>query len=111
MIRPLSKTEEIYIRFLSEHSYQKMGNLEMLSVYVVDEEYGSIRSSDLKKGDKVFSVAECQFTDTDGVPVVIILLLDDLDQFGELVFWKGDGSEIIKTPKNEAQLHSFKLTT
>ena len=107
-MRHFTQNEAMFVGYLSNKAGIHLGDLSKISIFVVDEEYGSLRSSNLTKGDRVKSKAECQFDDEDGVPVCVILLLTAAEKFGELVFWKGDGTPILKLPDDECSLHSFR---
>ena len=109
MNRSLNSLEKMILAYLSREAKLDIGPLNRISVFVVDEEYRSIRSAKLKHHESLRSVAECQFTDDDGVPVAVIMLLDKDDNFGELVFWKGDGTLIKSMPESDSSLHSFEL--
>lgn len=108
MSRSPTPTETLIITLLAKNAGLDLGALEDVRVFVVDQEYGSLRSSNLKESDRVKSRAECQFDDEDGIPVCIILLLDSENNFGELVFWRGDGSPILSVPSDQASFHSFR---
>lgn len=108
MSRVLSPTEALILKLLAQTAQIDLGGFGDIAVNVVDEEYGSLRSAHLGEGERVKSRAECQFEDEDGVTVCVILLLDNSNRFGELVFWKGDGSPLEAVPKNSEAYHSFR---
>lgn len=57
-------------------------------VWVVNPEMGSIRASYCSVTCPVYAVSNCEASDKDSVPVVITLLLNRYNKFGELDFWK-----------------------
>lgn len=46
-------------------------------------------------------VSDCQFLDSDNVPVAVFLLVNDLGYIVELDSWKGDDSPILRIPPSE----------
>lgn len=71
-------------------------------VWVVNPEMRSIRADYCPKGRRVHSMASGEFDDSDGVPVIVTLLLTNDGKFGELDFWKVNDEPVLDLPASDS---------
>lgn len=88
MMRKIQVTELQIIKTLSKVADLNVDISFDQSVWEINPTMGAIRSCSCPKGVRVKPVSYCEYTDTDGVPVIITLLLASDGTFGELDFWK-----------------------
>jgi hypothetical protein len=75
---------------------------KIMAYPLTDELIGSIglidTNIDIYESKENHLIADCQFLDTDGVPVVVYLLVDSEGKLDELDIWKCDYSTINRIP-------------
>ena len=75
---------------------------KIMAYPLTDELIGSIglveKNSDIYEAKGNHLIADCQFLDTDGVPVAVYLLVDSEGKLDELDLWKCDDSIINRIP-------------
>ena len=67
---------------------------------MLDGGMGSIWFQGAKYGGHSEELSEGAFRDTDGVPVSVVLLLDDSGNLLQLDFFKADGSPLVRYPES-----------
>jgi hypothetical protein len=105
-MRALNSIETMLIEFLSSPLKIKI-IYEDLTVFNVFPEHETIRNGELLNGESVFIVSQCEYEDSDGVVIVISLLLTQDDKFGELDFWKVNDEPILAFPENVTELRNL----
>ena len=98
MNRPLKSIEKIIIStVLSNSNYSSKVNLdEILVCEMSDGAMGSIEFVSDKKSRAFFAdIGKLELIDTDGVPVIAVLSIDQYNDFFQLDIWKVDFSPSI----------------
>lgn len=94
-MRQIKDAERQIIDALSKAAGLSIVPASEQEVWVVNPYMGSIRSSSCPKGRRVKSVASCEYSDADGTPIFVTLLLAEDGTFGELDFWKVTDQPIV----------------
>lgn len=105
-MRYLKKEEKELINYLLNNSNQIISNLDDLLVEEMKD--GGMRSlhiinSQKERSERRFGkcISEKQFLDSDNVPIIVSLNLDEAGDLFELDIWKVDFSTVLKYPNCE----------
>lgn len=101
-MRKIEPRESKIIALLARASEVQLALPPHQLVWVVNPEMGSIRADYCPKGRRVHSLASGEFDDSDGVPVVVTLLLTNDGKFGELDFWKVNDELVLDLPASDS---------
>lgn len=103
--RNCTEEELQLIEFLAQKGNYCLENnwkSKIMACPLTDEVIGSIglvdNNNDIYEAKGNHLIADCQFLDTDGVPVVVYLLVDSEGKLDELDLWKCDYSAINRIP-------------
>ncbi|OSQ49004.1 DUF6984 family protein [Thalassospira alkalitolerans] len=106
-MRQIKESEKRIIEALSKVANISIDIITGQKVWEINPEMGSIRSKSCRKEQPVKAISTCEYTDTDGTPVVVTLLLTEDGFFGELDFWKVTDEPIIGDHPSISSLKNF----
>lgn len=110
-MRKLTENEKVIIAKLLTIAECHALKLDDVTVEVIDNDTGTLRSSHLKNRQRVKAVSDTHFTDDDGGYVEVILFVDAENNFGELNIWKADGTALLNFPRNLSDFGEFKAVS
>lgn len=101
--RPLRAEERTLIEYLLTQLGLSLGDYPIADMVVEYEGgvMGSISMCDEGADNYAGDLIQVEYTDVDGVPVIITLTKDNNNQLLDLDFWKEDFSKLISYPKPE----------
>jgi hypothetical protein len=101
--RTIRENERALVIFLLNHLELKLEDYP-INEQVIEYEDGIMGSITFGNGDSsayAGDLIQVQYIDSDKIPVVITLTIDNKDQLLDLDFWKEDFSKLITYPKPE----------